>query len=89
MLILAHVIIALSSIAHTTYLLTHPSPGKFKVAYGLVAATLASGSYLVVSTRAHLLRACTMGLVYLAIVSYGIVSARQRLASAEIDNKTD
>lgn len=78
MLVLAHVIIAFSSMAFTTYLYFRPSRRKFYSAYGLIAATLASGTYLVISTHSPLLPSCASGLVYLGIVTAGVLSARYK-----------
>jgi hypothetical protein len=83
MLILIHVIIALSSIGFTTYLAISPSQAKLRLSYVLVALTLVTGTYLVVSTGSNLLKSCLTGLVYLAVVTAGIVAARHRLAPTE------
>jgi len=56
-----------------------PSTGKFGVAYGLVGATVVSGSYLVWAAPSHMIEACTMGLFYLGIVAIGIIAARVKL----------
>jgi hypothetical protein len=84
MIILLHVLIALASMAFTTYLYVSPSKNKLYVAYGLVGLTLASGTYLIVSAPAHMVQSCVMGLVYLAVVSVGIIAARKKLASPTI-----
>ncbi len=86
MLVFLHVIIALGSVVFTTYLFFYPTRYKFFAAYGLVAATLASGTYLVVSTHARLLQACTSGLIYLAVVSTGIALARHKFVADKIDS---
>ncbi|HVX48205.1 MAG TPA: hypothetical protein VHA05_02495 [Candidatus Saccharimonadales bacterium] len=78
MIVLTHVIIALSSLAWTTYLNFAPTKRKFHVAYGLITATLASGTYLVVSTHSPLLSSCLTGLVYLAIVLSGVLAASRQ-----------
>jgi hypothetical protein len=80
MLILLHVVVAILSVVFSTYLSFYPSRFKLYVAYGLVALTLGSGTYLVMSTHAALLQACTLGLLYLGIVSVGVVFARAKLA---------
>jgi hypothetical protein len=80
MFIVLHVIIALSSVAYTTYLLVAPTKLKFYVTYGLVGLTLISGTYLVVSRPAHILSACESGLLYIGLVLTGIVAAKYRLA---------
>ena len=82
--LLLHIIIALSSVAYTTYLFFAPSQTKFYVSYGLVALTIASGTYLVVSTSTPILKVCTTGLIYIAVVSIGIVAAHRRFARANI-----
>jgi hypothetical protein len=79
MIVLLHVLIALSSIAFTTYLYFRPSKGKFYASYGLIAATLASGTYLVVSSHSPLLSSCVTGLFYLGIVGVGVTAAYYRL----------
>lgn len=56
-----------------------PSKAKLNGSYGLVAATLTSGTFLVVQTQGPLLKACLTGLVYLGIVFGGIIAARYRL----------
>ncbi|HVV26010.1 MAG TPA: hypothetical protein VHC21_03185 [Candidatus Saccharimonadales bacterium] len=82
MVVLIHVVIALSSVAWTTYLNFSPSPSrrKFYTAYGLIAATLASGTYLVISTHSPLLSSCVTGLVYLGIVLSGVLVAIRKSA---------
>lgn len=79
MLLLTHIIIALSSLAWTTYLFFRPSKSGLRLAYGLVAATLASGIYLVIITRSPLTQSCLSGLLYIGASSAGIVSARYKL----------
>jgi hypothetical protein len=80
MLILFHIVIALLSLLFSGFVFFSPSQVRLKIAYGLVFATLASGTYLVVNTHANMLHACTMGLIYLAIVSFGIANAHHKLA---------
>lgn len=83
MIVLLHVIIALSSMAYTTLMYVAPSKNKLKISYGLIGLTLASGTYLVVSTHAQMLSSCMTGLIYLGIVSAGILAARHKLATQE------
>jgi len=79
MILPVHIIIALSSVAYTTLLFAHPSKNKFYVNYGLVTLTIASGTYLVISTHARILQACITGLVYVSIVTAGSAAAHYRL----------
>jgi hypothetical protein len=80
MIVLLHVLIALSSIAYTTYLYFRPSKGKFYASYGLITATLVSGTYLVISTHSPLVSSCITGLVYLGIIMGGVVVAAHKFA---------
>lgn len=81
MIVLMHVMIALSSIAWTTRLYFRPSKNGFRAAYGLIAATLASGTYLVISMHSPLLSSCTTGLIYLGVVAAGMFAASRRQVS--------
>jgi hypothetical protein len=80
MILIAHIIIALASIAFTTYLWISPSHAKFKTSYMLVGLTILSGILLVVMSPATMLQACTSGLMYTALVTVGMASARGKLA---------
>lgn len=83
MVILIHVIIAVTSILFAGYTFFSPSKAKLGISYGLVAATLTSGTYLVVLMQSPLLSACATGLFYLGVVLAGLVAAHRRLATQE------
>jgi hypothetical protein len=89
MIVLLHIIIALSSIGFTTYAYLRPSGAKLHVAYGLVGLTLASGFYMVWSAPTHMVQACTSGVLYLALVSIGIVATRTKLTAVQAKNIHD
>lgn len=80
MIVLMHVMIALLGIISSTHAFFRPSNIGLRISYMLIASTLISGTYLVVSTHSPLLQACTSGLVYSAVVSLGIIPARKKLA---------
>lgn len=80
MILILHIVIALASIAYTTYLWASPSKAKFKASYVLVGLTLASGIALVVVSPAAMIQACMSGLLYTALVSAGIASAQGKFA---------
>lgn len=88
-ILLIHVIIALSSIAYTTYLFVRPSQTKFYVNYALIGLTLTSGTYLVISTHSPMLAACKTGLFYLAVVTSGTIIAHYRLGALNRDRKLE
>ncbi len=78
MLILFHVLSALSSIVWTTVLIFKPSLNGFRTSYILIGTTLLSGTVLVISSHSGLLQACTSGLAYLVILAVGIGLAHAR-----------
>ena len=79
MILLTHILIAISSIIYTTLLVIRPSQTKLRTSYILIAATLASGTYLTVLNPVHMLQTCTTGLVYIVVVSAGVFIARRQL----------
>ena len=80
MILVIHILVAISSLIYTGYVYFYPSKSKLNIAYGLVAVMLLTGFYLILSKPAHITQTCIEGLVYLAIVSYGLISARHKLA---------
>ena len=83
MLILIHVIIALSSIALSTFSAFVPSKRRINLSYALIAATLITGTYLVVSLNTPMLRACATGLVYLSVALSGVLVGQHKLAAEQ------
>jgi predicted tellurium resistance membrane protein TerC len=81
MLIVTHVVIALSSIVSSAVLLFRPSKRNFNITYALVALTLGTGTVLVIETHSSLTHSCIAGLVYLFVVLAGIIPAHYRLES--------
>lgn len=84
MILLLHIIVASASLIYTGYLFMRPSKQKLRVAYTLVALTLISGFTLVLTKPAAMAQSCVMGVAYLAFVSYGIISARHKLAGQQL-----
>lgn len=83
MLLVTHIIIALASVVSSTFALFAPSQNKVNVTYGLTAATVASGTFLVISTHAPILQSCITGLLFVLVALAGTVVARQRLVRQE------
>jgi hypothetical protein len=84
MLVLLHVLAALSSLMLASVLYFAPTRTKLKLTSALVAMTLASGTYLVVSANVRLVESCTMGLIYLGAVSLAMAGAYRKLATIKI-----
>jgi hypothetical protein len=85
-MLVAHIVIALTSIVFTAYLYFSPSRTKLRASYALVALTIGSGTWLIIANPAHMVQACLTGLVYLGAVFFGISMARDKLAET---NKTN
>jgi hypothetical protein len=79
--VLAHVIIALASVGVATYAWVAPSVVRVRWSYGLIAATLLSGSYLVAARPSRLMHVCVVGMLYVVVVIALTVGANRRLAS--------
>lgn len=81
MTLVIHIITAIASLVWTGIVYFYPSKPRLNVAYGLAAAMLVSGFSLILSKPAHMTQTCLEGLVFLAIISYGIIATRQKLAA--------
>lgn len=80
MIVLLHVSIAIASILLTSYAYVRPSVSKLRTSYVSIGMTLLSGFYLVWIMPSHMIQACMSGVLYLAVVTAGIVVARHKLA---------
>lgn len=87
MILLIHIIVALSSIVASSISFVRPSKAKLRLTYGLTALTLATGTYLVVSTHSPLLSSCITGLLYLGVVLSGVLGAWRKLAHSQLSTK--
>jgi len=86
MLLVLHILVALSGLASSTLAVLIPSNQKINLSFGLVLATIASGTILVISTHSPILQSCLAGLVYTGFCTSLIVSAKYRLAKANQTN---
>lgn len=80
MLLLTHIVIALSSVIFTTLLYFSPSKAKLNFSYVLIGLTFISGTILTISKPAHMIQACTVGLLYLGAVSITTIAARNKMS---------
>lgn len=87
MIIAVHVVAALLSLASTTWLYLSPSRSKFRMTYGLIGTTVASGSLMILVAGSSLLRTCVSGLLYLGVVITGVLLAQQRFAKVKQTNR--
>lgn len=87
MILLTHIIIAVSSVLYTAFILISPTKEKIQISGRMVTATIASGTVLVVSTQANMVQSCITGLLYTGVMFFALAVARWRLA--EETEKTD
>jgi hypothetical protein len=85
MILTLHILIAVSTMAYSTYLYFDPAPERFKPAYWSLAATIGSGVAMMVVNNASILRTCLSGLFYVGVVSVLITAAKRKLAHSEQD----
>jgi hypothetical protein len=83
MLLILHICIALSSVGYSAFVYFRPSSKRLNFSYGLIIATIATGTALVLANPAHMVQACLMGLLYTGASSVAVVSARNKLATVE------
>lgn len=79
MILLVHILIALSSLAVTAAVCIWPSRRLLQSSALLIALTLGSGTYLVMSLHTALLSACVSGLAFLAVSLAGAAFAWHKL----------
>jgi hypothetical protein len=84
MVIAVHVLIAILSVIFTGYTFLSPSQTKLRVSYSLVALTVASGTYLVITMPAHLVQSCVTGLVFIGVSLTGIAASKRKLAKISV-----
>lgn len=84
MIVLLHVLIAISSVAYSTYTFFAPAVTKMRINFVLVVATLASGTYLVAASHAGMLRACTTGLMYVVGVTTILWASQRKLTAVSV-----
>ena len=78
MVVILHIAVALASIGAATIVFFRPSKNHFLISYGLIAATLLSGVFLVVGDPAHMLHVCISGSIYTTLISVATIMAQKR-----------
>lgn len=89
MMLIAHITMALFSLAYTAYIYFAPSNAKLRATYALTALTIGTGTWLVVANPAHMVQSCIMGLAYLGVMFFGIALARNKLAAEAVRQHSD
>ncbi|MEO8691370.1 MAG: hypothetical protein ABI397_01135 [Candidatus Saccharimonas sp.] len=84
MILITHIIIALASVTIASLGFFRPSNNLLNLSYGLIAATVGTGTYLIFAYPAHMLSSCTAGLAYVGVVSVLTYYAKRKLAAVTI-----
>lgn len=79
MIVLLHVLIAIAGIGVASYSLLKPSTKKILTSYGFMIATVASGTFLLLTTPANILKTCLTGLLYLTVTLTITIAAHYRM----------
>lgn len=80
MLLITHVSIALASIAIASIGFVKPSFRLLYTSYTFIAATLVSGTLLIIMSQSGMLKSCLMGIAYSLGVTYLSLVTRRKLA---------
>jgi len=80
MILISHILIALTSLSCSVFAYVAPTKQRLHLSYGLVAATIASGTVLILQSAGHMLEACTMGLLFVGVSLVAAVAAQRKLA---------
>ena len=78
-MLIIHIVIELTSLILAAANYARPSSALLKICFGLIGATLLSGSVLTIERHAHLASACISGLLYLAVVSAMLTLSHRKL----------
>lgn len=81
-LLITHITIALSSIAIASLGYIRPSHRTLHISYVSIAATLISGTVLIIASQSGMLRSCLTGIAYTAGVTYVSILTRHKLAAS-------
>ncbi len=79
MILTFHIIVATLSLILAGIIYFYPSKSKLNATYALASLMLISGFYLILSKPTHMTQTCITGLTCLALISYAIVTARNKL----------
>lgn len=81
MVLMLHILIALSSVVFSTLTIASPSAKKIKVNYVFLAATWISGSLLIFQSQVSFGHLCLSGILYTTLVASNIYLAKRKLAA--------
>ena len=87
MILIAHIIIAITSLVLSSLSFLKPSQAKIKGSYIMLALTMISGTVLVYLTPGHILESCLVGLAYVGTTLVLVISANRKLATEKFNRR--
>lgn len=87
MILLTHIVIALTSAVYSILIMFNPSPRRLRTSKVLIGLTIASGTALVVYSKSALVPACQAGLLFTGFSLAGLIAANRRMEA--ITEKTN
>jgi hypothetical protein len=89
MIVVLHVAIAVASILCATFGYIKPTNNNLRMSYLLIALTFTSGFFLVIAEPAHMVRTCLSGIIFLSVVTAGVMLTRRKMAAIETGTKIE
>lgn len=80
MLLIAHIVIAISGLISASFAVVRPSESSIAVSLYFLYGTIGTGIALLIFLQSSLLRACLSGLTISALMYAGITIARARIS---------
>lgn len=88
MIILLHVLIALTSVGLASFTYFKPTTNRLLASYGFIGATVVSGTILIVTMSSDILRSCLTGLFYVTVVSIVTIATHVRVRKLAHERST-
>lgn len=83
MILIAHILIALTSLFITAAAFVRPSQTALKLSWSFVVLTISTGTLVAIASPAHMVQACVSGLIYTAVVVSATIIAKRKLTTVE------
>jgi hypothetical protein len=83
MLLILHILAAIGGMVMSSFSFLFPSVTRIRLSYGLVLATIASGTAIIIRDHLSILSVCLSGLLYVGFTVSWLVAAQRKLARQE------
>lgn len=83
MILIIHILAALGGIVMSSFSFLFPSVSRIRWSYGLVMATIATGTAIIIRDHLSILSVCLSGLLYVGFTVGWLIAAHRKLARQE------